>query len=50
MTVGRGGIIWDREGNFSKFIYRGSHWGASHWGTWTGCISERDHFVAFHFL
>ena len=23
--IGRGGIIWDRGGNFSKFIDRGSH-------------------------
>ena len=28
-----GGIIWDRGGNFSKFIDR-----ENHRGTWTGCI------------
>ena len=34
-----GGIIWDPGGNFSKFIDRaGSHQGASHRGTWTGCV------------
>ena len=28
--IGRGGIIWDRGGNFSKYIVRWSHQGASH--------------------
>ena len=32
--IGRGGIIWDREGTFSKTIDRGSHR-----GTWTRCIN-----------
>ena len=32
-----GVIIWYRGGNFSKFIDPGSHRGASHRGTWTGC-------------
>ena len=32
-------IIWDREDNFSQFIDRESHRGASHQGTWTGCYS-----------
>ena len=32
-------IIWDREDNFSQFIDLGSHRGASHQGTWTGCLS-----------
>ena len=34
----RGDINWDRGANFSKFIDRGSHWSASHWGTWTRCL------------
>ena len=34
-----GGIICDRGDNFSKFIDRGSHRGASHRVTWTGCNS-----------
>ena len=38
----RGGIIWDQEGNFRKFIDRGSHRDAFHQGTWTGCI---NHFM-----
>ena len=37
--IGRGSIIWDRGDNFSKFIYQRTHRGASHRGTWTGCIS-----------
>ena len=38
LFIDRGGIIWDRGGNFSKFINRESHWGASCWSTWTGCF------------
>ena len=34
------GIIWDRGESFSKYIDRGSHRGASHRGTWTGCRKE----------
>ena len=36
--IGRGGIICDQGGNFSKSTDRGSHQRASHRGTWTGCI------------
>ena len=43
LFIDRGGIIWDWEGiiwdqgaNFSKYIDRGSHRGASQRGTWTG--------------
>ena len=28
--IGRGGKIWDRAGNLSKVIARGSHRGTSH--------------------
>ena len=35
-----GGIIWDRGGNFSKFIDLGRHQGTSYQGTWTVCIEE----------
>ena len=31
-----GGHNLGRGGNFNKFIYWGSHRGASHWGIWTG--------------
>ena len=31
---GRGSLIWNRGGNLSKFIGRGSHWGTSHRDTW----------------
>ena len=34
----RGGIIWDRGGNFSTFIERGSYRDAFHRSTWTGCL------------
>ena len=37
LFIDRGGIIWDRGGNFSKFIDRGT----SHWGTWTGFIMAK---------
>ena len=37
-----GGIIWDRGGNFSKFIDRGSHRGASHRRTCTGCSDGKE--------
>ena len=29
LFIGRGGMIWDQGGNFSKFIDRGSQRGAS---------------------
>ena len=38
LFIGQGGIIWDWEGNISKIIHRGSHRGASHQDTWTGCL------------
>ena len=43
--IDRGGIIWDRAGDFSKFIDRGSHQGAphrgaSHRGTRTVCVTD----------
>ena len=42
-------FINDRGGNFSKFIDRGSHRGASHRGTWTVC--NHNNFVrAFYFI
>ena len=41
----RGGIIWDRRGNFSKLIDRGSHQSAFHRGTWTGCSLCSFYFV-----
>ena len=37
-----GGIIWDLGGNFSKFIDPGSHRGAFHRDTWTGCVIVRE--------
>ena len=37
LFIDQGGIAWDRGGNF-KFIDRGSHRGALHRGTWTGCF------------
>ena len=37
LSIDRGGIIWDRGANFSKYIDRGSHRGASQRGTWKGC-------------
>ena len=42
-----GGIIWDRGGNFSKFIDPGSHWGAFHRGTWTGCVNSMRAYTGF---
>ena len=36
LFIDQGGIIWNRGGNFSKFINRGSHRGTSHRGPWTG--------------
>ena len=36
--IGLGGIIWDQEENFSKLIDWGSHRGAYHQNTWTGCF------------
>ena len=30
--------MWDQGSNFIKFIDQGNHRGASHRGTWTGCI------------
>ena len=38
LFIDRGGIIWDRGGNFSEFISRGNHRGPSHRGTWAGCL------------
>ena len=37
LFISRGGIIWDRGGNFSKNIDRGRHRVASHRGSWKGC-------------
>ena len=37
-----GGIIWDREGNFSKSIDWESHWDTSHRDTWTGCTTTYE--------
>ena len=36
--ISRGGITWDREDNFSKFIDRRYYRTASHWSTWAGCF------------
>ena len=33
-----GGIIWDQEGNCSKFIDQGDSRGAFHRGTWIRCF------------
>ena len=37
--------MWDRGGNFSKFVDRGSHLGAFHWGTWRGCLEMQRSFI-----
>ena len=37
LFIAREDIIWNRGGNFSKFIDWGRHWGTSHRGTWTVC-------------
>ena len=42
---GWGGIIWDRGGNFSKFVNQGSHQGALHWGTWVGCLEMQRSLI-----
>ena len=39
LFIGRGGIILDRGSNLSKFIYRKSHRGTYHRGTWTGVFA-----------
>ena len=43
LFVYRAGIVWDWEGNFSKLIEQGSHRGASHRGTWTGCFDQSQY-------
>ena len=48
--IGRGDIIWELGDNFSKFIDRGSHRGASHWGTWTGCIKGSLFYLVIYYL
>ena len=40
ITYCPGRQIWDRGDNFSKFVDRGNHLGASHRGTWTGVYSK----------
>ena len=37
--------MWDRGGNFSKFVDRGSHLGAFHWGTRRGCLEMQRSFI-----
>ena len=37
--------MWDRGGNFSKSVDRGSHLGAFHWGTWRGCLEMQRSFI-----
>ena len=37
--IDQGCIIWDQGSNFSKILHRGSHRGAFHLGTWTGCFT-----------
>ena len=44
--IGRGSIIWNWGGTFSKIINRGGHRGASHRSTWTGCFGKEK----FQFL
>ena len=46
LFIDRGGIIWDRGGNFSKFIDRGT----SHWGTWTEFYYGKVDFIFFSSL
>ena len=50
MNVVENLFINDRGGNFSKFINRGNHRGASHRGTWTGYTKQNNHLLQRAFL